>query len=121
MALLFYLSSQSNLPNFETYDLVVKKGAHITVYGVLYFLLFRAFHTRRPARGLSLPRTYLYPAVLSLLFAISDEIHQSFVPFRTASFRDVIIDCVGIFLMYLAIRKATPFLGRFLRKPRPCP
>jgi len=121
MALLFYLSSQSNLPSFQTYDFFVKKGAHLTVYGVLYFLLFRAFHAGRPVRGPFLPRTYAYPAVLSVLFAVSDEIHQSFVPFRTASLRDVIIDCVGISLMYLAIRKGTPFFSRFLRKPRPCP
>ena len=121
MALLFYLSSQSNLPSFQTYDFFVKKGAHLTVYGVLYFLLFRAFHSLDPVRGPSLPGTYVYPALLSVLFAVSDEIHQSFVPFRTASFRDVIIDCSGMFLMYLAIRKGTPFFSRFLRKPRPCP
>jgi VanZ family protein len=117
MALIFYLSSQSNLPNFQDYELPVKKGAHLMVYALLYFLLFRAFHARNQVRGHSLSRTYAYPALISLLYAISDEIHQSFVPFRTASFRDVIIDCVGIFLMYLALRRDIPFFGRFLRKP----
>jgi VanZ family protein len=31
-----------------------------------------------------------------MLFAVSDEIHQSFVPGRTASFMDIGLDLIGI-------------------------
>ena len=38
----------------------------------------------------------IFALFLSLIYAISDEFHQSFVPFRTPSFGDIIIDLAGI-------------------------
>jgi VanZ family protein len=119
MSLVFYLSSLSSLPDFQTYDFTVKKLAHLCVYALLYFLLFRAFHANRPHNALSRCRTYLYPAIVTFLFAVSDEIHQSYVPFRSPAVRDVAIDSAGIFLMYCAIRKGPAFFARFLRKASP--
>jgi len=47
MALIFFLSSLhgSSISHFGFLDVLVKKGAHITGYAVLYFLLFRAFQS----------------------------------------------------------------------------
>ena len=36
--------------------------------------------------------------LVGLIYAITDEIHQSFIPGRTASIRDVCIDTCGVFL-----------------------
>lgn len=44
----------------------------------------------------------------SLIIAISDEIHQSFIPLRTAGVEDVLIDLTGILvamLVYSLIKK----------------
>lgn len=46
--------------------------------------------------------------ILAILYSISDEIHQYFVPFRYCSFADVCTDSVGIILavtLYVIIKK----------------
>lgn len=102
MALIFFLSSLqgSSLSDFGTIDVFVKKGAHITEYAILYFFLFRAIHTVVVPR-----KAFVVSAVISIAYAISDEYHQTFVPFREGTARDVLIDCLGILLMYLFLRK----------------
>jgi VanZ family protein len=39
--------------------------------------------------------------VVAAAFAASDEFHQSFVPSRTASAHDVMLDCIGAFVAVL--------------------
>ncbi len=102
MALIFFLSSLhgSSISHFGFLDVLVKKGAHITGYAVLYFLLFRAF------QSLMTPRRALFvSAVIAVIYAISDEYHQTFVPFREGTIRDVFIDSIGVFLVYLFLRQ----------------
>jgi VanZ family protein len=117
MVLIFYLSSLSGLPDFRSFDIAMKKGAHLTVYAFLYLLLFRAFHSIRPEKGPPSSGIYALAALVAVLYAISDEVHQSFVPFRNATVRDVIIDSIGILLMYLVVRWKPSLLGRILRRP----
>jgi len=105
MILIFTLSnrqsiavSQYLLPNF-----VFFKSLHIIEYAILTFLNIMAItvNFRRPTFRYIL----LISALLALLFAISDEIHQLYVPTREGRFRDVLIDSIGIFSVYcLAIR-----------------
>jgi VanZ family protein len=124
MSLIFFLSSLSSLPDFEDFEVVVKKAAHFTVYAFLYLLLFRAFRSMRPEESGPARRVYVIAAVVAVLYAISDEVHQSFVPLRTATMRDVLIDTGGIALMCLLIAKLPAFFGPILRWPpaqRPSP
>jgi VanZ family protein len=92
MGLIFYMSSlpAGRVPDYGRLDALVKKGAHAFGYGLLSLSYYYAL-PRRLGRG--------YRAILSLimavLFALSDEYHQSFVPGRNASLRDVLIDGVG--------------------------
>jgi VanZ family protein len=116
MGLIFYLSSRSGLPHFRSYDFVIKKGAHFSEYGALYLLLFRALYLSgsKPSKpSLSL---YVLPGIIAVLFAVSDEIHQSFVPLRHPAARDVLIDAAGIVVMTIVVGK-WPALrsGIFLR------
>ena len=102
---IFYLSGLPNLATpWGTWDILLRKIAHIAEYGILAFLVWRAiFHSTKTI----LSRTYAWSGALSLLYAISDEIHQSFVPTRHASIFDVLIDGVGIGLMlyFLMVRR----------------
>lgn len=102
MAVIFVLSSFQGSPLLDMgpFDFTFKKTAHVVEYAILYFLLFRAFHSALPSR-----KAFTISAIIGVLYAISDEYHQTFVHLREGSARDVIIDSVGIFLMYL-------FLGR---------
>ena len=76
MALIFFLSSQPQLPSppDPLADLIFKKGAHFTVYAVLAVLWLRALP----------PVRWVWPLAwaLTVLYAASDEWHQSFVPGR---------------------------------------
>ena len=74
----------------------MRKLAHVSEYAILAVLLYRAFvHTAlKGRRALSAGLVLLFCAA----YAATDEFHQSFVPSRTASLRDVMIDICGAML-----------------------
>ncbi|MEP7167046.1 MAG: VanZ family protein [Candidatus Woesebacteria bacterium] len=89
--LIFFLSSQPHLPGPEdkTWDFVLKKAGHLTVYFILFRLVYRAYGKQTKHRML---RTFL----ICIAYAASDEFHQSFVPGRTPMIRDIGIDIIGM-------------------------
>ncbi len=99
--LIFIFSAQSLLPGFEesAYDFIFKKLAHISVYLVLYLLVLQAVITtiteKQPKMRL------LLPIFICLLYAASDEFHQSLVPGRYATLRDIGYDGLGISIAFL--------------------
>lgn len=94
---IFYFSSIPYLmiEQLGVLDLILRKIAHISEYAVLSALLFRAFKT---TTKLSYNKIYLYTVSLCILYAISDEIHQHFVPGRNCRILDIVIDTVGVIL-----------------------
>jgi VanZ family protein len=89
MGLIFYLSAQPDLPHPHAgwADLLVSNGAHAFVFGVLAVLWARALGER--------PQTLLIALALTLLYALSDEFHQAFVPGRHPDPWDLIFDGLG--------------------------
>ena len=82
---------------------VTRKLAHFTEYAILGFLAARAFSTSpRPAIS---RHWFLISAALVVTFALGDEYHQSFVPTRTGSFLDSLIDIAGGLTALLVIRR----------------
>lgn len=79
----------------------IRKAGHFTEYFVLGYLLFRAF--RGPSGKRWSVRWAIYAAVVSVVYAFSDEIHQSFVSTRTASLADVGIDAAGGIIAQITI------------------
>ena len=81
---------------------------HFFEYAVLSFQVIRAVCQTKP----NYPKTTLLVLILVMLFALSDEIHQIFVPGRTFQLLDLIIDFLGIiagiFLFNKIIKKAIP-------------
>ncbi len=75
---------------------IISNFLHIPAYAVLTILWLKAFERRKNA-GHSF-KSLLLILVGLMLFAVSDEIHQSFVPVRMASFMDVCLDVIGIFI-----------------------
>lgn len=74
-------------------DFLVKKTAHFIEYYLLAVLIYRSLASTTTYTKRRLLMTALF---LSLAYAISDEIHQSFIPGREPRIRDVIIDSSGI-------------------------
>ena len=72
---------------------VVRKLGHVTEYFILGILLFRAFHGS--SKELRIPRWAFSSFFVLVLYAGSDELHQSFVSTRTASLFDVGMDALG--------------------------
>ncbi len=83
-ALIFWLSSRPSIPAPAIPGL--DKVAHLAAYAVLGFLLARA------APG------SLAAVALGLLYGASDEIHQTYVPGRTADPLDWVADAAGVLL-----------------------
>jgi VanZ family protein len=83
-AVIFTLSSMPNLgTGLGTWDLVLRKLAHAAEYALLGALVYRA--TRHP------PATLL----ITSAYAVTDEIHQTFVSGRHGSPVDWLIDTAG--------------------------
>lgn len=71
---------------------VIRKTAHVGVYFVFSLLISRAVRLGHPG---SRWRFALVAVVLVAAYATVDEIHQSFVPGRTAAVEDVVLDVAG--------------------------
>jgi len=87
----------------------VRKGAHLSVYGVLAWLWFRALR-RESLLGVSAAAAAAL--TVSVAWAIVDETHQATVPSRTSSAWDVVIDGIGATAMLTALRLAGAYAGR---------
>ena len=93
MALIYALSAQPDLgTGLGVWDTVLRKLAHIAIFGVLWLALARATDWRRPVLA----------TVIAVLYAISDEFHQTFGNDRHGSPLDVAIDTIGMGLAALA-------------------
>lgn len=68
-------------------------------YAILYWLTYRAINENRSRKN------WVGPLIFIVLYAISDEFHQSFVPGRRARATDVGIDTVGALIVSQIIRK----------------
>ncbi len=78
---------------------IIRKLAHFSIYTVVGILIMAFVSTYR----LLLWKKFLISIMVGLLYAISDEYHQSFVPGRSAELRDVLIDTSGVFVGILIV------------------
>ena len=76
----------------EGLQFIVRKSAHFLAYAILGGLCFENLSI---LDKLSKKKTFFIALLISVLYAISDEIHQYFVPGRACQFRDVMIDSYG--------------------------
>ena len=102
MGLIFIVSAQPTLPHHsdDLFDTILKKAAHMMEYGTLALLLWRALSRGRGTLSWSALVTAF---VVSVLYAASDEYHQSFVPGRNGTPVDVGIDAVGALVALLVV------------------
>ena len=102
MGIIFFLSSIPNLElsgTLSTYDLALRKLAHITEYAILTMLLLKTFTANADRKK------YILVACIAIVYACSDELHQSLVPTRDGKIADIIIDSIGIVIGILISRK----------------
>jgi hypothetical protein len=80
---LFSARTRSELPDFDSADRIVKKGAHMVGYALLAAAYWRALDFQHGKWWLAW--------CFAVLYAVTDEFHQSFVPGRSLSIWDVLI------------------------------
>jgi VanZ family protein len=89
-------------------NFVVRKGAHFTEYFILYMLLYSALK-----ENFNFKKVLIFSIIAVFLYACSDEYHQSFVPGRGPSFRDVLVDTSGGMLGVIVTYVNTRLTKRF--------
>ena len=88
------LSENTKIKIVEKSQPIIRKGAHLSIYTLVGILIMSFISTYK----LHLKYKFSISILVGLIYAISDEIHQSFIPERTASPIDVGIDTLGVFL-----------------------
>jgi len=86
MVVIFAFSAMSinGQAKFSWPDFIIKKTAHVTEYAILFLLTYRA------------NKSFKSSLIVCLLFALSDEWHQTLTPGREGRLRDVGFDTLGI-------------------------
>ncbi len=90
---LHWLLPHASDATLATVHFILRKLGHFTEYAVLAFLAARAF---RSSSNQTLRRRWFWISLLLVIvYSLTDEYHQSFVPTRTASIYDSLIDSFG--------------------------
>jgi VanZ family protein len=103
--LLHYLFSL-DYAQFDHWHFYMRKGGHVFGYGLLSILLFRAWRETLPSASRSkwMMRWAAIAVFGTLIVASLDEWHQSFLPSRTGTVHDVVLDtCAGIAAQILVL------------------
>ena len=100
-----WIFPQASETTLATIHFLLRKAGHFTEYAILALLAARALRTSY--RKLLRQRWFWLSFLLVVVYALGDEFHQSFVPSRTASIYDSMIDMLGglTALAFLVIRK----------------
>lgn len=92
-SLLLWLFPNISEAKIDIAHFVVRKAAHFTEYAIFAFFAVRAFATSSHE---TLRHGFFYVTlILVVVYSLSDELHQSFVPSRTGSIYDTFIDISG--------------------------
>lgn len=106
------LSEVSKAELISPFQFIARKTAHFSAYAVLGLLSFLTVISYRNLKfGV---RTALSGAIC-LLYAVSDEIHQLFVPGRSGEIRDVCIDFCGSLLMITLSAVCSRYIKKIYR------
>ena len=107
------MSETSKLEFIESMDFVIRKCAHFTLYALLGFVTFGAVKSTFVS---GINKNVKYSFLICVIYAITDEIHQYFVPGRACRLYDITIDSVGsifgISIFLLLINLSTKYLNK---------
>ena len=87
-----YLTEIAKQELMESMDFIIRKCAHFTLYAMLGFSVYGAVES---TLSVTVKLNIMYSFVICVLYAVSDEIHQFFVPGRACRVYDIIIDSIG--------------------------
>jgi VanZ family protein len=99
--LLSHFFSHINFYNFLVFHHYLRKTGHVVGYGVLSLLMLRGWRATLGSEWTLFLRTALLAWLGTLFVAAADEWHQSYIPSRTGTPKDVALDCTAgaVFLL----------------------
>jgi VanZ family protein len=117
--LLHWLSPSLSPSAIESVHHAFRKCCHFTEYGILACLIWRAFRKQRKNN----PRARLcveagLTLAIVLAYAAGDELHQAFIPTRSAQVSDVLVDTAGGSAALLALLWRDRFFKSGIRLER---
>ncbi|MRX74384.1 hypothetical protein GJU40_19885 [Bacillus lacus] len=83
-----------------SFDSLLKESLHLIEFAILYWLIAFAF----AVNGKWNSSMSVAAAVISILYGLSDEIHQAFVPYRSATVIDFVKDTIGVLVSYYMMK-----------------
>ncbi|TFE04100.1 VanZ family protein [Jeotgalibacillus salarius] len=84
-----------------SFDRFLKESLHLIEFGILHFLFIAALLVH----GKLTVATHTLAAVFAAFYGFVDEIHQAFVPYRSATMIDAVKDVVGVLIVYLVVQR----------------
>jgi VanZ family protein len=96
-----WLGRSLSPPALDLLNQILRNIGHVTAYGILSALSFRALRGARPRWN---PRWAIGAIALTVLVASIDEYHQSFIPSRTGTWHDVVLDTAAAVLVQITTR-----------------
>ncbi len=114
MTVIFLMSSRQRVSVSEEYivNFFFFKSLHVIEYGFMFYLIFRLINKISTSKN-NFEWRYIIAALLTLIYAASDELHQTFVPTRQGSVRDIFIDLIGVTISWIILRKAYRKLKKY--------
>jgi VanZ family protein len=99
MGVIFYFSNQQRAVVSDNYiiSFIIFKTLHLIEYGVLFMLWRFALKLNIPYKKANAEKLAV---IISIIYAVTDEFHQTLVPTREGTIRDVFIDTLGIFITF---------------------
>jgi len=115
MGIIFSLSSfhKIQVTDVTWANFLTRKLAHFLEYALLSFLLTRAL---RGTTKLSLKKNLFLSGIGAVIYAISDEYHQTFISGRTGRSTDIGIDSLGVLFGLIFFGKISKFLPKKIQE-----
>ena len=110
--LAFWMSADGTKEVFGPFNYLVRKSAHCGEFALLTYFWLRSIYTRPERLNCSIG----WSVGLSILYAATDEYHQSFVPERQGIWSDVIFDAAGALAAGLTLKLVGERCGSGLKR-----
>ena len=91
---------------------IIRKVAHFSIYTLVGLLLMGLLSTYKIKENWRM----ILSVLLGMIYAVSDEIHQSFIPGRTPQITDIYIDTLGVVLGVLLILLFIKIYDKYVTK-----
>ena len=106
------ISAQQQMEIIENLNPLIRKLAHMSEYAVLAGAFFYFYRERKLRRRL----VFILSLISTVIVAVSDEIHQLYVPGRDGALRDVGFDILGAAILLIIVYLLTPRTNKEMKR-----